>query len=309
MLVAVTGGTGFLGANTTSALHAAGHRTRLLAGDVTDRGAVAELLRGADAVLHAAAVYSFDRRKRATVLRTNESGTRTVLDAARGAGLPVTYVSTIAALFPAAELDVDTPVGTPREPYAASKAAAERVARAHQAEGAPVTIVYPPALIGPDDPRLGDQTTRLRNALRGLMPVWPTGGFPLGDVRDTAALLAALVDRPGGRHFGPNHHLSTADYLAALREVTGRALPAARLPARGMLPLGKLVDALQLAWPWHLPAEYGAIYTCACDAHVLAPTEPARPVTETFADTVSWLYEHGHLSARMAGRVAARAHV
>jgi len=309
MLVAVTGGTGFLGTHTVSALHAAGHRTRLLAGDVTDRGAVDELLRGADAVLHAAAVYSFDRRDRAKMVRTNEAGTRTVLDAARAAGLPVTHVSTIAALFPAAELEAETPVGTPKEPYAASKAAAERVARAHQADGAPVTIVYPPALIGPDDPRLGDQTTRLRNALRGLMPIWPSGGFPLGDVRDTAALLATLVDRPGGRHFGPNHHLSTADYLTALREVTGRALPAARLPARGMLPLGRLVDTLQLAWPWHLPAEYGAIYTCACDAHVLAPTEQARPVTETFADTVRWLYEHGHLSARMAGRIADRAHV
>jgi hypothetical protein len=141
------------------------------------------------------------------------------------------------------------------------------------------------------------------------MPVWPSGGFPVGDVRDTAALLASLVERPGGRHFGPNHHLSTADYLDVLRAVTGRALPAARLPARGMLPLGKLVDTLQLAWPWHLPAEYGAIYTCACDARVLAPTAPARPIAETFADTVRWLYEHGHLTARMAGRVAAPAHV
>ncbi len=309
MLVAVTGGTGFLGTHTVSALHAAGHRTRLLAGDVIDRGAVDELLRGADAVLHAAAVYSFDRRDRAKMMRTNEAGTRTVLDAARGAGLPVTHVSTIAALFPASELEADTPVGTPKEPYAASKAAAERVARAHQADGAPVTIVYPPALIGPDDPRLGDQTTRLRNALRGLMPIWPSGGFPLGDVRDTAALLASVVDRPGGRHFGPNHYLSTADYLAVLREVTGRALPAARLPARGMLPLGRLVDAMQRVWPWHLPAEYGAIYTCACDARVVAPAAPARPVAETFADTVRWLSEHGHVSARMAGQAATRAHV
>lgn len=309
MLVAVTGGTGFLGAHTAAALRTAGHRTRLLAGDVTDAAAVTNLLLGADAVVHAAAVYSFDRRDRAKMVRTNEAGTRTVLDAARDAGLPVTYVSTVAALFPGAALDVDSSVGAPREPYAASKAAAERVARAHQADGAPVTIVYPPALIGPDDPRLGDQTTRLRNALRGLMPIWPGGGFPLGDVRDTAALLASLVNRPGGRHFGPNHYLSTADYLDVLRDVTGRALPAVRLPARAMLPLGRVMDTVQRAWPWHIPAEYGAIYTCACAARVVAPTAPARPVTETFADTVRWLHEHGHLPARLAGRVAKPAHV
>lgn len=335
-LVCVTGGTGFVGSHSVAAIVRAGHRVRVLArdpstvdetlaplgvppgtveavpGDVLDPEAVARAVRGAGTVLHAASVYSFDPRARRTMLRTNEAGTEVVLAAARAAGVARTvYVSSVAALFPSRNvpLSADSPVGTAREPYLASKAAAERVARRHQDDGAPVVITYPPALLGPHDPRLGDQTRRLRDALRGLMPIWPTGGFPLGDVRDTAALHAALVDGAGpGRFFGPGRYLPTRDFLHTLRTVTGRTLPAIRLPARAMLPVGVLAGLLQRVWPWHIPAEYGAVYTCACATRV-SETAPvggitARPVAETFADTVAWLHRSGHLGARAAGASA-----
>ncbi|HEX3588109.1 MAG TPA: SDR family NAD(P)-dependent oxidoreductase [Pseudonocardiaceae bacterium] len=331
MLVSVTGGTGFLGAHSVAALARAGHRVRLLVrdqssvgraltplgvgaaevdvvvGDVTDPASVDEALRGTDAVLHAASVYSFDRRRRADMLRTNELGTEHVLAAARRhvAG-PVVHVSSVVALFPAATIDARSPVGQPREAYMASKAAAEHVARRYAADGAPVLISYPPALLGPHDPKLGDQLSRLRDALRGLLPIWPTGGFPVGDVRDTAELHARLLTEPGGsRVFGPGRYLSTQDYVRTLRDLTGRRLPAVRLPARAMLPVGRLADTLQWIWPWHIPAEYGAIYTCACAGRVAEGADTrgvvARPVADTMRDSIDWLREHGHLSARQAG--------
>lgn len=331
MLVGVTGGTGFVGAHSVAAITQAGHRVRLLVrdessvpgalaplgvdtadvdivvGDVTDQASVGSALRGTDAVLHAASVYSFDRRRRADVLRTNELGTQHVLAAARRhvAG-PVVYVSSVVALFPARTLDAVTPVGRPREAYMASKAAAERIARRRAAEGAPILISYPPALLGPHDPKLGDQTSRLRDALRGLMPIWPTGGFPVGDVRDTAAMHARMLTDPGAdRCFGPGHYLSTKDYLRTLREVTSRPLPAVTLPASAMLPVGRLADALQRIWPWHIPAEYGAIYTCACAARVSDDADTggilARPIADTMRDTIMWLRERGLLTARQAG--------
>jgi dihydroflavonol-4-reductase len=323
MLVCVTGGTGFVGAHSVAAILAGGHRVRLLVrdestvdsvlpgaavdvvrGDVLDEASVARAVRGADAVLHAASVYTFDPRRRAELSRTNELGTEIVLAHARAAGARTVYVSSVGALFPSRRpLHADSPVGRAREPYLASKAAAERVARRHQAAGAPVAITYPPALLGPDDPRLGDQTVRLRDTLRGLMPVWPLGGFPLGDVRDTAALHAGLLAGSGaGRYFGPGEYVSTRRYLRLLREVTGRALPAVHLPARALLPVGVLAGWLQRVWPWHVPAEYGAIYTCACATRVRAAPPPTRPLTTTFADTVAWLHRAGHLSARAAGR-------
>ncbi|MFC9324651.1 NAD-dependent epimerase/dehydratase family protein [Kitasatospora sp. NPDC057015] len=333
----MTGGTGFVGAHSVAALLRSGQQVRLLVrdeagvgralrplgidpaavevlvGDVTDPDAVAKAVDGAEAVLHAASVYSFDSRRADEMRRTNVRGTALVLSAAAAAGARrVVHVSSVGALFPAEGpvIRTDSPVGEPREVYLATKAAAERVARDHQAAGAPVVITYPPALLGPHDPHLGDQNSRLRNELRGLMPLWPGGGLPVGDVRDTAALHAALLTGPAdgpGRHFGPQHFLTTRAYVRAVREATGRTLPALYLPARAMLPFGRLTGAVQHVWPWHIPAEYGAVYTCA----VAVPAEgdaplgiAPRPVAETMADTVRWLYEQRHVTGRQAGRQA-----
>ncbi|WP_307795953.1 NAD-dependent epimerase/dehydratase family protein [Amycolatopsis sp. 195334CR] len=328
----MTGGTGFAGAHSVAAIVARGHRVRLLArdpasagpaleplgvdpaavdvvaGDVTDEAAVTAAVRGADAVLHAAAVYSFDSRQRAVMRAVNERGTEVVLSASRRAGVGrIVHVSSVAALFPSKEpLGPASPVGTPRETYMATKAAAEAVARRHQAEGVPVVISYPPAMLGPHDPKLGDQNARLRNVLRGLMPFWPRGGLPMGDVRDTAALHALVVENPGpNRVFGPGRAVSTRDYVAAVRAVTGRALPALFLPPAALVPVGRLADLAQRGWPWRIPAEYGAIYACACDARV-DPAAPSaglspRPLAATLTDTVRWLHRTGFLSDRQAG--------
>src|SRR5690606_15276389 len=89
MLVAVTGGTGFVGAHSVRALVDAGHDVRVLTtrrglatealgalgvdlggddlveGDVRDTEAVRRLLDGADALLHAAGVVGVDDRDEA----------------------------------------------------------------------------------------------------------------------------------------------------------------------------------------------------------------------------------------------------
>ncbi|MCR3752195.1 Nucleoside-diphosphate-sugar epimerase [Lentzea californiensis] len=309
MLVSVTGGTGFVGSHSVAAFVAAGHRVRLLArdpgdvpevlrplgvdpaavevvaGDATNAGRVAELVRGADAVLHAAAVYSFDRRRRQEMRRTNVIATETVLRAARRAGVGrIVHVSSFVALG-GSVLDENSPVATSSEAYAASKAAAETVARNYDA-----VISYPPALLGPHDPRLGDQTARLRATLRGLLPIWPTGGFPLGDVRDTAAMHAHLLTGGPPRCFGPGRFVSTREYLRTLREVTGRRLPAVFLPAAALAPVGLVADALQRVWPWPIPVQGGAIRTCR-NAQRVASAGATRPLAETMADTVRWLAE------------------
>ena len=132
-------------------------------------------------------------------------------------------------------------------------------------------------------------------------------------MRDTAELHAALLsgagaDRPG-RYFGPGYYLRTREFVRTLRQVTGRALPTVYLPAASMLPVGATAGRLQRVWPFHIPAEYGAIYIAACATRVdeaecsplgIAP----RPVAETMADTVRWLHRHGLLTDRQAGSLA-----
>lgn len=339
MRVLVTGGTGFVGSHSIAALLTTGHAVRMLvrepgrvsatlaelgidsgrvelvAGEVTDATAVARAVDGCAAVLHAAGVYSFHPRDRQRMASVNINGTELVLRLARSAGLdPIMHVSTFGALLPAraTPLGPQSPIGTAREPYLASKAAADRIARRHQRAGAPVVITYPLACLGPHDPHLGDQLRRVRDTLRGRLPLWPAGGFPIGDVRDVARLHAAVLEPGQGprRLLGPGRYVRTDEFVASMRRVTGRVLPALRLPAAALEPVGRLVTAVQRWVPAHLPVQYGAIHLCrlarrvdnAAAGELLG--DRGRDLDETMADSVRWLAATGRLSARQAGRAA-----
>src|SRR6266699_3392569 len=96
----VTGGAGFLGAQTARALHARGERVRVLdilpapelpAGieylraDILDAARVAEAMAGVDVVHHHAALVPLTKAGR-RLWRVNVDGTQQALDAAREAG-------------------------------------------------------------------------------------------------------------------------------------------------------------------------------------------------------------------------------
>jgi dihydroflavonol-4-reductase len=158
MRVLVTGGTGFVGSHAVAAIRAAGHELparavagagrggdfaawpeqRLRGGDVTDEAAVGAALTDCDAVLHAAAVYSFDPRAAARVRATNVRGTELVLEQGRRLGLdPLVQLSTFGVLLPSANtpLTPDGPLGRARSPYLRSKIEQEAIARRLQGEG------------------------------------------------------------------------------------------------------------------------------------------------------------------------------
>ena len=147
LLVVVTGGTGYVGSHAIAALAGAGHRIRVLArspdrvpgalaplgiddvetatGDVTDAAAVERALEGADAVVHAAAVFSMDARRADEMRSVNVRGTDVVLGSAHRLGLdPIVYVSSELALLPPAEgevLTADSAVKQPSWPYAGQR--------------------------------------------------------------------------------------------------------------------------------------------------------------------------------------------
>ncbi len=337
MRVLITGGTGFVGCQTVAAVVAAGHQVRLLVrspdrvvaalgplgvgpvesvvGDVTDPAAVERAMDGCDAVIHAASVYSFERRDGAAITATNVRGAGAVLAAAVRARLdPIVYVSSFIALGgrAGATLTADSPVGRPLGLYAASKAAAERVARRHQAEGHPVVITYPCGVFGPGDPYLGENTRSTISMLGGRWVLTAGGGFPVTDVRDLARLHAALL-HPGlgpRRSIAPALNVSLADIYQALREVTGRALPTRHLPVRPLLPALRLLDVAKRLFGLDLPASFGAAYILSM--HYRVDCTPARrdlgveprPLTETMADTVRWLLRQRHITPALAGRLA-----
>ena len=174
--VFVTGAAGFIGSNLVRHLRAerpdwhlvsydaltyAGNRASLddlagdpnhtfVHGDVRDRSAVVEALRGCDAVVHLAAETHVDRSiaDAGAFMSTNVVGTQTLLDACREVGgvERIVHVGTDEVY---GSLPLDRPdlkfdeafLLRPNSPYAASKAGADLLALAcHRTYGMPITV-------------------------------------------------------------------------------------------------------------------------------------------------------------------------
>jgi dihydroflavonol-4-reductase len=330
--VLVTGGTGFVGSHSVAALLSQGHQVRLLVrsrdrvagslpppgladaesvqGDLTTPRPVEEAMAGCDAVLHAAAVFSADPRAALRARETNVRAAKIVLEAAVRRGLdPVVHVSSIAALLPpeGAVLTSDSPVKRPRGTYSRSKAESEQVARRYQDQGAPVVIVYPGGVIGPNDPYLGVSSRFMVQAAKSGVTM--RGGLPLVDVRDVAKVHAAVME-PGR---GPRRYMITGQYIALpdltalLHGITGRHGRIVAIPAGIAQAAGRVADLVQRLVPGRLPLSHEGIWMAALQPHC----DDSRTASElgivprdlrvTLADTVQWLADQGHLSVAGPG--------
>jgi nucleoside-diphosphate-sugar epimerase len=193
VILALTGGTGFVGSHLLDLALAEGHQVRALtrrpqpprdgvtwiAGDLADPGALAE---GADAVIHVAGVINAPDR--AGFAAGNVAGTQRVVEATRAAGVRrFVAVSSLAAREPALSV------------YGATKAEADAVT---VASGLDWTIVRPPAIFGPRDRELLELFRLVR---RHVAPLPPAGGrLSLLAVEDLARLLLTLATGDALRH-------------------------------------------------------------------------------------------------------------
>jgi nucleoside-diphosphate-sugar epimerase len=168
MIWAISGGAGFLGIHLGRRLVADSHEVRSLdvaplddaelersvveiRGDMRDAGKVRDLVEGADALVHAAAALPI-RGSRALIMEVNVDGTRTLLEAAREAGVGrVVFISStsvygVPEVHPIPEDAPLVGVGA----YGESKIAAEALVRGSRL---PWVIIRPKTFIGPE--RLG----------------------------------------------------------------------------------------------------------------------------------------------------------
>ena len=336
MHVLVTGATGFVGSHAVAALRARGHRVRCLvrspeklerlvaaraievdeavAGDVTDAAAVDRALAGCDAVLHAAAVVALESGRAREVLGTNRRGVELVVGGAHERGITsIVYVSSLGALWTPGgpPIHASSPLATARSAYARSKTESEEIARRLQEQGAPIRCVYPPAVVGPDDPGLSEGNHTLRVFLRDLMVI-TSSGFSAVDVRDLAQVLAALVEpeHGSGRFVIGGHYLAWSEMVAALDALTGRRVRRVRIPGSLLRLLGRVGDVVKRVAPFDFPLtgeamDFASQWPGAVTSpEVLKLGVAFRAVHETYRDAIRWLVEAGHLPAELAGSLA-----
>jgi len=335
--VLVTGGTGFVGCHTVSALLKLGHEVCLLirnpnrleralaplgigavdhvVGDVTDRNAVERAIVGCDAVFHAAAVFTLDQRREEEVMHVNVRGTELVFEAAMAGNLdPIIHVSSVSALYPPVGNMVgpDEEVKNPKNFYARSKALSERIARKFQAAGAPVVTVYPGSIWGPFDPTLSDGIEVILSYVkRGFIPVTP-GGIPMVDVRDLAAVHAAAMRAGRGprRYMAGGHFINNAELIDILNSITGENLRKLFVPGSLIRGIGRFGDIARRVTGIDIGLTYEAMVTLTrgvpCDDSRIREELGVHPrsTAETLRDTLRWMLAEGILEPRHVGHLA-----
>ena len=301
MILAVTGGTGFVGQHLLDLAIGRGHQVRALTrrpkeeydgvewieGSLEDRDALERLVQGSDAVIHVAGVIN--ALDKAGFEAGNVRGTLAMLAAATAAGTRrFVHVSSLAA----------------REPnlsqYGASKARSEKLV---ESSGLDWVIVRPPAVYGPGDKEMFEM---FRMAKAGLILLPPRGRLSLIHVDDLARLLLNLAEReePVKLTIEPHDDRPNGwthkEFADALRRAVGRRAVSLATP-RPLLRVGAALDRLVRRDRAKLTPDRAA-YFCHPDWVVSTGNAPPpdlwRPQVETvrgLAETAEWYRARGWL--------------
>ncbi|HIK85113.1 MAG TPA: SDR family NAD(P)-dependent oxidoreductase [Myxococcales bacterium] len=338
MRVMMTGGTGFAGSHTVRRYLAAGHSVRLLVrdaekvrrvfdpfeveipeadvivGDITDEDSVMRAMRGCDAVYHGAALVDMKRSMAARVLDTNYRGVELVVGNAARKGLAsIVYVSSISVFFEpgCGPLHIDMPIAAGTTAYAKSKSLAEHEVRRMQAEGAAIRISYPTGIVGPEDPGLSDANQAIYIFL-SQTGVNTSSGFQIVDVRDLAELHLRLLEQPEGssRYVAAGPMLSWPETYQVLDKLTGRWTRRFPIPGPLFRALGSLGDRIKSVYDFSFPLTRDAMEFatrwpgCSGEPTTREIGISFREASETYRDTIRWMYEVGHLTSKQVGKIA-----
>lgn len=338
MRILITGGTGFVGSHVCRQLMAAGHAVRLLVrdaekaeayyralgegipellvGDVTDVASVQAALQACDGVVHAAAATPMQMGSVEQLFAVNVGGVKNVVGSALDLGIKrIVCISSITAIFNrnASKINVDTPPAKSKLPYGQSKVEAEIYLRELQHQRAPITIVYPGGVIGPDDPGFSDSFKALKHRMENGFRIFGKGGIQYVDVRDLAAVVCSLVLSGGsGRILLPGVYTTWTALADTIEAVSGCRLQ--RIPAQGwkLRLVGRVTDLVRLFKTVDSPISaetmrYATLWPDIKNSQELARRGlQLRSTRETFSDAIAWMVKAGHVAPGLCPGVVPR---
>src|SRR5882762_2003669 len=266
--VLVTGATGFIGRHACEHLSERGWTVRAFVrsqpsipvpgatayafGDLTDRAAVRDAVRGAAAVLHLAGrahrVHEKPNENEVEYRLVNVDGTRTVMEEAAAAGVRnVVFVSSIAAASGSSGSVGETMEPGPPTAYGRTKLEAEEIVREiAQRTGISATIIRPTLVYGPG---MKGNPLRLFQLVSAGLPL-PFG--LLGSkksflyVGNLVAAIGQLLASPNGVRTlvaADPHPVSTAEFSRAIARALGTRCLLVPVPASALRALARLGDA------------------------------------------------------------------
>ena len=288
MTIYVSGATGFVGRHVARELRERGADVRDARVDLLDRRGLERVVDGCEAVVHVAALYSYDAPAEAFE-RVNVAGTHELLDVAARAGVRrFLHCSTAGTCGPvrgrpATEED-EPPPWELEVPYKRTKLAAERLALA-----AGAVVVNPTTPVGEGDSKPTPTGRMIAGVARGrLRGFVATTGLNVVDVRDVARGHALALEHgaPGERYLLGGVNLSLEELFAAIARLAGRPRPRVRVPyaVAEMAAAAGIAnrDEVRLA---RLPMYFSSAKARSTLGYEPGPVEPAlaRAVTEALS--------------------------
>jgi dihydroflavonol-4-reductase len=232
LIVYVSGATGFVGRHVARELREQGADVRDERIDLLDRAGLERRLDGCDAVVHVAALYSYDAPD-TEFERANVEGTRTLLAAAHSRGVArFVFTSTAGTCGPvprrAATEEDELPSWELAVPYKRTKLEAERLALA-----AGAVVVNPTTPVGDGDAKPTPTGRMIEQVATGRIRAYVgTTGLNLVDVRDVARghVLALQRGEPGERYLLGGVNLPLPAIFAVIADHAGLPRPRLRVP-------------------------------------------------------------------------------
>lgn len=325
MRLLITGSTGLLGNNLVRKAIEAGHQVKALVrdasrpkslegvdcelahGDVTDADSIMRGAEGVDAVIHSAAQIHLGWKNLETSMHINRDGTKHVVEACKKFDCKLVHISTVNTLAIGDRDGTVDETGTHdgQVPcnYVQTKRAAEALVETAAEEGLSAVIIHPGFMLGPWDWKPSSGRMLLEVGRQRLLPMAPSGGCSVCDVREVAAGILVAAERTlVHRHYilaGEN--ISYFDLWTKFARLFGKRGPWTVMKPPGRFLIGKVGDlwagvtgneseinsaALQMSSQFH------------CYSSQRATQEwgyRIPPADESIQTAYDWFREHGYL--------------